>query len=104
MTLRKDTDVWLVGQPLPTIACSSLPNGREIYRHFLYVKHQLGEPKHVSLNSSKHASKPSFLGLVALQTLEAVKQFWERANIPIKSERSCMYVTQNHFCLLIIAF
>ena len=87
MTLRKDSDVWLVGQPLPSIKCAALPTNRDVYRHFLYIKSQLGVPAKLEV---KHASKKGcFLSKVASETLDVVKSFWVRANIPLKSESAC---------------
>lgn len=71
---RHQTDIWLVGQPLPSLIVSKLPTKREILRRFFY-NHNEGKGK---LRDSANL------------TIEEALSFWEKCGVPLSLKKNAV--------------
>jgi hypothetical protein len=72
--LRKDHDVWLIGQPISELPASRIPTKGDVLRLFFYLKDgPMKQEKHVSCN-----------GAVADRVFLEVQQQWSKTGIEIQ--------------------
>ena len=74
---RKQTDIWLIGQPLTELNCTKLPNKREVLRLFMHFTNE----KSVAESYTK--------------TAEAVIELYKKARIPTKLKKHVIEKVKN---------
>ena len=77
LSTRTRTDVWLIGQPLPSLTCSKLPTTGQVLRRFFY-HHGDDEGGQKTLREC------------ARLTIEEALQFWRKCGVPLQQMKDAI--------------
>lgn len=96
--LKSDSDIWLVGYPLPDINSSGLPTTRQVYQHFRSIKNQAGDPKAAVARLRQEDPRflrMGFLDIIATKTIDSVEYFWSKASFKTKPPQKARQMVLN---------
>ena len=83
--LRKHTERFLVGQPIPSISGTQLPTTRQVLQRLFYAKDCVRGKRNADNNSA------------CRETVKEVLEIWEKANIKTLSVFRCYVKLNNVF-------
>jgi len=76
---RTATDFWLIGHPSASITGARLPDGRQVLKYFLYLRHDEENVRNSLTNQE-----------IAYAVTDTVVTSWNMARIKTKNIQNCM--------------